>query len=1469
MQTIWKRFHHAYSSRGSCAALLSVLTILLFAATASSVSGQIVVTQVTAYPAFPTGGVMAGDVGAGGSWGINSSGTIVASTTYGGEIVQFSGPGYAETEAGPYGNAGDIGIDSNNFLYVGGQYGNTIIKVPVSTNGTYTFTVDPSKTNTLPTCDGVVADDTAAGECLVPGPGKLGYLGVGGFAWDAKGNLYFTTDDQAGLYGSSAIPYAIYQCDTACLYGPTFTAPVLIFNEPDSATPKTTGQLFIGAIAFDPWGNLWFTDAAALGTGGNILYSDLNELAYTATSKTFSSTPTVVETLTNSPASNNEIDALVVSTTPSTSNVKSYKIYIGIANSGIFALNDNNGVADPTSLYAVNNLGTNLLAQDGYGNFFAIGYSNANSADSLFYVSLDGPTFPGNPPTTTTANLIVADNSEPCTPTLTTAFSNTDYTAVQGTCGGTILGNGSFVPLTVTLALGTGQTVAPSAGLTVTDTTSGASTTVGAKGPSPISVDQITWGQQFIPAGGSGVYGSDSAGGSSGGVNSKGTLVIGGSYGNSLLEFTAGGTVVTNIGSTKWGGAGATVIDSQNYLYASNEYDNNILKFPMAADGTYPTIPATAALIAKIPACAGDGLAPDTAGICQMTPGGGTTYFGVAALTFDAKGNLFITGDDETSSTATTSGAFSVLECPASCLYGATLTQPVVLWTEPAPDTLGDQLYIGSIAVDASDNVFFTDTDVDVKGNGYNHYGDLYELPVSSGAGYGGVTTGYAAAPTLLETLTPGCGAPPCDYNNELDGVATDAAGDVFFADQYTGIYEILNQSGTLDYANPIPVVAQGAKVIIPDGKGNFYFASYNNTNGGDTIGFASIGSVAFTGSASSTTPVTATISVLDNFSCVSSPVLTFSFSGVSSGKDTDFTVPATAPGCGSMAFGDASSISQTITYTPSAAASGTVTATLTVDDTTNGGSGTATLTALASTAQPITGFSGITSPVAFGGGPYTLSATGGASGNPVVFSLDTTSAAGAATITGTNGATLTITGVGTVVIDINQAGGVVNSVNYSAGYLQVSIVVTQATQTITPPTLPATMVYGTSTTLPAATGGASGEPVVYTIDSSSTSGAGTLTGSTLKATGIGTIVLDLNQLGNANYTAATQVQASITVGQAAQAITISASPTSPTYPTTSAITATGGASGNAVTLAVTSGGTIATLSGTTLTPTGTAFGAVVVTANQLGNTDYSAAAAATVTVTFASEGAVATPTFTPAGGTFYGTATTVAISTTTSGATIWYTTDGSTPGAGTGTSTKYTTPVALATVGVTTVINAIAVETGYTNSAVGSSTYVVSAIPPNFTLALTPPFVIIGKGQSSGTITVSVTPQNPLNTPVTFACSGSASCSFSPASVTTTGTLTSTTTLTVSGGSAAAAVPNNTALFPGATLAVALCLFGFRKRRRLQMIVLLAVSVIGLSLFTGCGGSSSTQPTTALVTVTATSGPVVKTADFTVITEQ
>jgi hypothetical protein len=56
-------------------------------------------------------------------------------------------------------------------------------------------------------------------------------------------------------------------------------------------------------------------------------------------------------------------------------------------------------------------------------------------------------------------------------------------------------------------------------------------------------------------------------------------------------------------------------------------------------------------------------------------------------------------------------------------------------------------------------------------------------------------------------------------------------------------------------------------------------------------------------------------------------------------------------------------------------------------------------------------------------GVPATLSATGGASGNPVVFSVDPSSGAGVCNVSGTNGTTLNYTAPGSCVIDANQAG--------------------------------------------------------------------------------------------------------------------------------------------------------------------------------------------------------------------------------------------------------------------------------------------------------------------------------------------------------------------------------------------------------------------------------------------------------------
>jgi hypothetical protein len=264
-----------------------------------------------------------------------------------------------------------------------------------------------------------------------------------------------------------------------------------------------------------------------------------------------------------------------------------------------------------------------------------------------------------------------------------------------------------------------------------------------------------------------------------------------------------------------------------------------------------------------------------------------------------------------------------------------------------------------------------------------------------------------------------------------------------------------------------------------------------------------------------STTGITVTATESGTLGLATGGVVTFSLTGPATGSFSPTTCTLSSSG------------TCTTTYIPT----GTLTAGTYTNDITasfamvgsySAASGSSTLTV--NQASQTINFTPPATPVVYGTGPYTLVATGGASGNPVTFSIVSGGAYGS--LSGTNNTTLTITGAGgTIVIAANQAA----NTNYSAAtQVTQSVVVNQASQTITfAPASPVT--FGVAPITLTATGGGSGNPVTYTL----VSGPATLNGSTLTITGAGSVVLSANQTGNANYTAASPVSATIVVNKA------------------------------------------------------------------------------------------------------------------------------------------------------------------------------------------------------------------------------------------------------------------------------------------------------------------------------------------------
>jgi serine/threonine protein kinase len=231
--------------------------------------------------------------------------------------------------------------------------------------------------------------------------------------------------------------------------------------------------------------------------------------------------------------------------------------------------------------------------------------------------------------------------------------------------------------------------------------------------------------------------------------------------------------------------------------------------------------------------------------------------------------------------------------------------------------------------------------------------------------------------------------------------------------------------------------------------------------------------------------------------------------------------------------------------------------------------------------------------------GSYHPTATGGGSGNPVLFNSLTTA------VCKSLAGTINFVGVGACEIDATQAG---NSRYNPAPTRTMSFTIGKASQTVAFSSSPSSTTYGGSYT---ATASAAGGLVTFSADVASVACRVASSGAVLfNATGA--CIIDANQGGSADYNAAQQIQQQFDVAQASQAIGFTsqapACPCSPGQQYT--VTATGGGSGNAVTFNIDPSSTslICSISGSTVTISGGLPGTCIIDAFQAGNANYSAA---------------------------------------------------------------------------------------------------------------------------------------------------------------------------------------------------------------------------------------------------------------------
>jgi uncharacterized repeat protein (TIGR03803 family) len=456
----------------------------------------------------------------------------------------------------------------------------------------------------------------------------------------------------------------------------------------------------------------------------------------------------------------------------------------------------------------------------------------------------------------------------------------------------------------------------------------------------------------------------------------------------------------------------------------------------------------------------------------------------------------------------------------------------------------------------------------------------------------------------------------------------------------------------------------------------------------------------------------------------------------VTAGQSASFTVVAsgTAPlsyqwKLGSSNISGATSATYTISATTTASAGS-----YTVVVTNSAGSKTsnvATLTVNKAAQAAVTITSAST--VAYGTA-YTATATGGSGTGAIVWTLATGSTAAGAAINASTGV-VTFTGTGKVVFNAYRAADA--SYNQSATTANFTLTVGKGTQAVLTVNSSATVAYGTAYTA-TATGGSGTGAIVWTLATGSTAAGAAINASTgvVTFTGTGKVVFNAYRAADANYNqSATTANFTLTVNKGTQAAVTITSALTVALGTAYTATATGGSGTGAIVWTLATGSTAkgAAINASTGVVTFTGTGTVLFNAYRAADANYNqSATTANFTLTVSTAVQAVAPTFNPVAGT-YTSAQSVTITSGTGGASIAYTTDGSTPTESGGTvthGTVYSTPVPIAS---TTTLTAIAFKTGYTDSTATVGKYTL-----NLPVAAAPTFnPVAGTYTSAQSVTI------------------------------------------------------------------------------------------------------------------------------------